>query len=46
MAAKITPEEWETHREAILTMRKSGTKVRGEGGIVERMKEDRNFEAR
>ena len=46
MAAKITPEEWEMHKETILGMRRSGLRVRGKGGIVDMMKTGHGFTAR
>ena len=46
MATKITPAEWETRKETILNMRRLGVKVKGKGGIVERMKEVYGFTAR
>ena len=46
MAAKITSEEWERHKEAILAMRRSGMTVRGKCGIVDLMKADYGFTAR
>lgn len=46
MASKITAGEWERHKDAILGMRRSGVKVKGNGGIIERMREAYGLVAR
>jgi hypothetical protein len=42
----IAPSEWELHREAIVTLRRSGTVLEVEDGIVATMKRDHGFIAR
>ena len=42
---RILAAEWDSHKDTILNLRQLGKSIKGEDGIVARMKRDHEFEA-